>query len=295
MLHLLRHGRPLIILIALLPLLSLLQGGRSVQAASHSLAHTALSYSCGSHCYGINNQFASDYGLNLFNGIRSTIVSIPKLLSQDAVTDEIWLAQNSAACAAENNVCWIEVGLVYEPSVGGPGERLFWADVRPNQQISLGSRSCSWTDGHYCQHNGPLIASADYGKALQLTIQVSSTSTWAISATVNGGQTSMTGTSTGNTMFPTLFQLGQELHGSGTSGQTTSATTAHFRYSQFLYLMWQTLSHNGQNNSVGRPSNPPWSGWTNGNLTPSLTNYGGDWYACTLTSPSPITGRSNPC
>lgn len=121
----LRHARFLIILICLLPFLTL-PGTPHVQAAPRQAAHPTVAVNCSkATCYGVNDQLASDYSLNLFNGVRTTILSVPQIRSNDHITDELWLAQSSSSGCPVAGGCWVEVGLEYQlASFSGGGAPL---------------------------------------------------------------------------------------------------------------------------------------------------------------------------
>jgi hypothetical protein len=257
-------------------------------------------FSCpnsGTHCYGTVFEFPahqSPSGTN-FWGVR-TAVDLQALSSANgSITNEIWLADNSQPNLCHTILifgggsCWVEVGYAYNAVYSNLGTHLFWADVRP---FGLG---CNLSCG-YILHQGPTFTSADFrkplGAVISLSISYAGSGNWQVRGGVLGGGTSFSGVSTNNFMTPTYFELGQELIGSGTSGQQALAPKADFHQTQEQTVTgptgyWHYITSSGT--PSGPPDNPPWSGWDQ-NDTPGAFGIGGLWYTCTK-----VYQGHNPC
>jgi hypothetical protein len=198
------------------------------------------------------------------------------------VDDEMWVAQASSSgdCASNGNFCWVEAGYADGGAANGEiGQYFFWADVRP----------CSC--GGYHEHDSGVLQSGDYGNEAGVGIFRNDSSDWGVY--VNGAVTSISGTSTGQTMSPALILIGQELV--GTSG--ANAPTAHFTYNYWQSTRdnsWHLQTVNGTLDpcldNICTPINPPWAGWVTNQAPPN--GNGGNFYTCTLPAKP---GNKNPC
>ena len=195
----------------------------------------------------------------------ATTISVVHLSAGDGVIDdETWIVQahdNTGDCGAYD-ACWIEAGYANK----GSDEFFYWADVRP----------CSC--GGYHEFDSAALQSGDYSY-VNIGIYRTSSSTWAVN--VFGADTSLSGTSTGQTYSPSDILIGQEL--GGTSG--ANAPEAYFTSNEWRDggANWHEQAVNGQLdpcfNGVCTNNNPPWSGWVRGENPPNYL--GGNFYTYT--------------
>ena len=234
----------------------------------------ATSYSCSpNHCYG------RDLWSGAITGGSTTVLVNSMGQGDGFVDNEMWLIQQSSSgdCAQFLNLCWTEGGYAAGGSNNGTTLYFFFADVRP----------CSC--GGYHEHDSTELQGGDFGSYAGIGIYQTSSSTWQVN--VFGAVTSYSGTSTGQTMSPTMIVIGQEL--SGTSGAL--APTANFLNNEWRDTTvenWHNQTADGTLDpcisGICPSNNPPWSGWVSGQDPPNYP--GGNFYTCTLPS-----GGQNPC
>ncbi len=246
-----------------------------------------LSYSCvmlngmPKHCYGIADW--SDNGhYPAINGAYTDIsvvhLSCPapqcSYANADFIDDEIWVrdvAHQASSCPTYKVGCWVEAGIIAEPSSPSSGTTVwyFWADYRPG-------------DSMLNYHPIAVVNSGDYGYNTVIDIYRTASSncntsprsgTFALS--IISETHSYPQLSQRNCMTPDDINIGQELQ--GTNG--ASAPTAHFTFNYWVdtngIAHYQTLN----------PSTPTPDAPVHDDLVtpPSQSSTGGDfdtWCIC---------------
>lgn len=227
-----------------------------------AFASTKVTGPCGSnHCYGTNTWPGHMYG-------ASTNVGVRGMGGGDGFTlNGLWVIDTNPNqvedCRVLNNskrgYCWIEV----EYKAFGVGQyagttRWDWADLRPNYR--------------YFEHpDSNVLGSNDYGHFAYAVITQLDATDWFVG--ISGNQTTYTGKSTGNTMYPDAIKIGIELSGS----QGWSVSYAHFIYNQWRGSnSWSYQMIKGNKDPSTPPAEGDWESPPNGN------NQGGDWFTCVL-------------
>lgn len=212
------------------------------------------------HCYGENEWPGGQ------TGGATSIYVVGMNGGNGFVTNTIWVGQTgnpNGDCASHNNTCWVEGG--YAAQNGE--ENWYWADVRP----------CSC--GGYHEHDSAPLQYGDFDEEVNIGIYQTSSSTWAVN--VDGYVTSISGTSTGQTMNANYIFIGQELEGSsGASAPETNYTFNEWRNGSGV---WNVQGVDGKldpcSSSPCPNYNPPWAGWVSGEDPAHY--YGGNFYTYT--------------
>jgi hypothetical protein len=218
-------------------------------------------YNCpdSAHCYAVAEWSAQALQTCCLAGGEVNI-SYTDLSGGDGFVDnELWLVQHGNAQCINlllniPDVCWVEVGMIAEPSQFS-GTRYFWADNTPALGFAfhpLGlvpslDQNPQTPDGFFITADGP-----DTYQVAIIGLQTNSALIFAYS--------------TNNAMTPDTLEMGQELYG------TNGARSASFAdYSFLTYYSGEFGLNISTTPSTQRSDSPPVFTWIN---VPSNTIYG---------------------